>query len=113
MVVLRLLHRLGHRGVDERLDLGNGAKARRQVLGSSTYGDELLLHALIKGDIGTPETVDGLLGIGDDEELAGFGPDATPVVLDRVVGAQEQQDLGLDRVRVLKLVDEQMCELVL
>ena len=42
--------------------------------------------------------------------LPGDGRDLAPVALGRIVGGEQQQDLGLQRIGVLELVDEQMRE---
>ena len=55
---------------------------------------ELPAHAPVGLDVGATKPVDRLLRVADDEQLA------------RHVAGEEQQDLGLDRIGILKLVDE-------
>ena len=57
------------------------------------------------------EPVDGLLRIADDEELAGNRRHVLPTLSPRIVGRQQQQDLGLNGIGVLELVDENPREL--
>ena len=89
-------------GVARKLVCRNARCAPRDSSSSHT--------SLIGPDVGAPEAVDRLLRIADDEQLAGHGRDAPPVALGRIVGGQQQQDLGLQRIGVLELVDEQMRE---
>jgi hypothetical protein len=65
---------------------------------------------LINRYISAPEPVDGLLGVTDQEQLAGHRCDIEPIALSGIVGRQKQEKLGLDRVRILKLVDKVMTE---
>ena len=106
-------HHGRERGVHERLDLRHAAKARRQV---HKRGAPLLDPAAdlaIDGDVGAAEAVDRLLGIADDEEAAGLRLRLAPVGLARIVGGEEQEDLGLQRIGVLELVDEDALEAAL
>ena len=57
-------------------------------------------------DVGAAEAIDRLLRIADDEQLAGNGRDVLPARLVRIVRRQQQQQLGLQRIGVLELVDE-------
>ena len=56
--------------------------------------------------IGAAEAVDGLLRIAHHEQLARRRHGLAPVALRRIGGRQQQQDLGLQRIGILKLVDE-------
>ena len=56
--------------------------------------------------VSAAETVDRLLRIADDEQLPWNRTDTGPVTFAPVVCSQEHQDLGLERVGVLELVDE-------
>ena len=56
--------------------------------------------------VGAPEAVDRLLRIADHEQLAGRGRRLAPVALGGVGRGEQQEDLGLQRVGVLELVDE-------
>ena len=47
--------------------------------GRRAGGDQPALHRLVERHVGAPEPVDRLLGIADEEELAGRGRDALPV----------------------------------
>ena len=76
-------------------------------------GEELSLGRLVERHVGAAEAVDRLLGIADDEELAGDGARAREVVLEGIVGREQEQDLGLEGVGVLELVDEQVREALL
>ena len=63
--------------------------------------------------VGASETIDRLLGITKEEEFAGNRRDVEPIVLLGIVGRKEQEKLSLDRVRILKLVNEVMREALL
>ncbi len=67
----------------------------------------------IDRDVGAAEAIDRLLGIADDEETAGLRLRLPPVGLARIVGGEQQQDLGLQRIGVLELVDEDALEAAL
>ena len=64
----------------------------------------------IDADVGPPETVDRLFRITDQEQRPRARPDLTPIRLVVVVGGKQQQDLGLQRIRVLEFVDEDALE---
>ena len=90
--------------VDELDHGGDGAEVLDQ-------GDVLahpLLDLLIESDVGAPEAVDRLLGVADQEELAGHQLGIQPVSRKGQVGPgrQVESDLGLQGVGVLELVDE-------
>ena len=76
-------------------------------------GLELLAHFPVDRDVGASEAVDRLLGIADEEEAAGRRPCLAPVGLGRIVGGEQQQDLGLQRIGVLELIDEHPLEAAL
>src|SRR5204862_4031099 len=58
----------------------------------------------------TTKPVNRLFRIADDKQLAGNRSDAVPVALGGTVGAQQEQEFGLERIGVLKLVDEDVRE---
>ena len=105
-------HLRRERRVDEPLDRRHAAVARRQLQHASAAALELPADAPVGADVGAAEPVDRLLRIADDEQLAGHGRDvASSRSPSRIVGRQQQQDLGLDRIGVLELVDEDPREL--
>jgi hypothetical protein len=71
-------------------------------------------HGLVVGrDVGAAEVIDRLLWIAHDEELAGLEPRPERVVARcgrRLLG-QEEDDLVLEGIRVLKLVHQQQAVL--
>ncbi len=69
-----------------------------------------LPHAVVHGDVGAAEAIDGLLGIADQGEGALAQGDLVPAGGGGVALAEEEDDLGLQRVGVLELVDEDMVE---
>jgi hypothetical protein len=99
--------------VDRLLERRDAAEALRQVQHVGAGSNELLLGAFVDGDVGTSEAVDRLLGVAHDEELPGDGDDLAPLADLRIRRGQEQQDLGLQRVGVLELVDEEVAEALL
>ena len=57
-------------------------------------------------DIGAAEPVDRLFRIADEEQAARTQPPFEPRRIGSAVAAQAPQDFGLQRIRVLELVDE-------
>ena len=68
--------------------------------------EQLAADVVVDLDVGATEAVDRLLRVADDEQLARHGPHGTPVPLGGIVRGQQQQELGLERIGVLELVDE-------
>ncbi len=56
--------------------------------------------------VGAAEAIDGLLRVAHHVELAGRRLHLAPVALRGIGGGEQEQDFGLQRVGVLKLVDE-------
>ena len=44
------------------------------------------------------------------KSLPGIGPDLPPIRGSRIVGGQQQQDFGLQRIGILKLINKQALE---
>ena len=104
---------LAEGAVDPLAEGGHGAEARGERRDLAAGRLDPLPDGLIDVDVGPPEPVDRLLGVADDEQRSGPERHARPVPL-RARRAREQQDhLGLDRVGVLELVDEEPAILVL
>ena len=99
--------------VDGQLQRPHGAEVSLQVDHSHPGGLEDLLDLLVQDHVGAAEPIDRLLGVSHQKELSGNGPDPAPVRLLGVVRRQQQQDLRLQRVRVLELVDEDVAEVFL
>ena len=74
------------------------------------YVTKAVLHLLVESHIGAPESIDRLLRIADQKELAADGSDSTPVCLARVIGGKQQEYFRLERIGVLELVHEEMAE---
>ena len=68
----------------------------------------------VQVEVGAAEAVDGLLRVADDEEFSGDKVDCFPIA-GVLVGAlaEEEDDLGLERVGVLELVHEDEAEVAL
>ena len=81
---------------------------RPEVLDQGDLLADPLLDALIERDVGSPEAVDRLLRVADHEELAGYQLGVEPALreLDIRPRRQVDRDLGLERISVLELVDE-------
>ena len=103
-------HRDLEGAVHQRLNRGNTAKARREIHHRGARLGEPRLDGLVEGHVRAAKAVDRLLGVPHQEELARRGDDLLVVVLRGIVGAQQQQDLGLQRVGVLELVHEEVAE---
>ena len=69
---------------------------------------DALLHEVVHLDVGPPKAVDALLRVADHEETAGARQHLAPVVPLHWIAGQEQADLRLNRVGVLKLVHQEM-----
>ena len=104
--VLGRAHQRRERAVDQALDGGHGTEARGEGDARHAAPAELLGHLPVDPDVGAPEAIDRLLGVSDQEELAGPGRHLAPVTLIGIARRQQQQDLGLQRIGVLELVDE-------
>src|SRR5262249_32953540 len=72
-----------------------------------------LPHALVCFDVRAAKTIDRLLRVADHEERARERLEPPPVALHDVPASQVEDDLGLNRIGVLKLVDEDRCEATL
>ncbi len=74
--------------------------------------DQALAHAAVDADVGAAKAVDRLLGIADDEEPAGANRQIQRVAGEAVgLGSGEHpQQVGLKRIGVLELVDENEAE---
>jgi hypothetical protein len=92
---------------DER---GPAAEARGEAHGQVRLAGDDLAHAVVGGDVRPAEPVDGLLGIAHQGEAAGAERHLVPAPGAGLGLAQEQDDLGLERIRVLELVDEDVIE---
>ena len=104
--VPRRAHQRREGMVDEALDGGDGAEARGERDMRHFVPRELHGHLAVDPDVGAAEAVDRLLRIADDEELPRRGDDRAPVALGRILRRQQEQNLGLERIGVLELVDE-------
>src|SRR6185436_20751316 len=71
---------------------------------------EMRLHLFVEPHVGTPESVDRLLRITDDEHLAGNRACRPPIGRIAIVEREQQEDLDLERIGVLELVDEDATE---
>ncbi len=107
------VHQRRERRVHELLNVGNAAEALAQLDARRAALDEHLAHAPVDVHVRAPEPIDRLLRIADDEELAGDGNDLLPARLGRIIGGEQQQQLGLQWIGVLELVDEEPPEATL
>ena len=74
----------------------------------ASAGYDQPLDLVIGVDVGTPEAVDRLLGIAHHEQGARSRLQPAPVLLALVLPGEVEHDLSLDRVSILKLVDQQV-----
>src|SRR4029078_3352914 len=75
--------------------------------------EKALLDRLVERHLGATESVDGLLRIADEEQLAGNDANPIGIALLRIVGGEEREHVRLQRVGILEFVDEQMREALL
>src|SRR5213080_2159399 len=80
---------------------------------ANAAGLEHALDLLVQDHVCPAKFVDRLLRIADQKQLAGFRCRVEPVFVSRVVRRKQEQQLSLQRVRVLKLVHEDVAEAVL
>ncbi len=92
---------------------GRARKLVRNVTRLAPAASQHLVHAAINADIGAPEAIDRLLRVAHQKELPGNRASFTPVRRSRIAGGQQQQDLGLQRIGVLELIDEDAFETLL
>ncbi len=74
---------------------------------------ENLFHVLVERNVGAAKSVNRLLGIADDEQLARPGLNLHPVRLGGIRGREQEQNFGLQRIGVLELIDENVRESIL
>jgi hypothetical protein len=67
-------------------------------------------HAPVRDDIGAAKPVDRLLGISHDRQLPRRQGHGVPGIARRALFTQKHHDLGLERIGILKLVDEHVIE---
>ncbi len=100
-------------GPEDGVDPGHGGRSRAEVLRQAlepsrtprlAFDDPL--HLVVERDVGATKTVDGLLGIADDEQLAGRERHLVPGLRHGLTLAQKKGDLGLQGIGVLELVYE-------
>ena len=96
--------------VERFRERGSRTEARRQEENLPVPGEDAALEALVERDVGPPKTVDRLLRVADDEERARIGRQLPDVARVRSRRGQEKQELGLERIGVLELVDEEVRE---
>ena len=92
--------------VHESLDLRHAPVAGRQLHMTSTVSLKLGADVPIRRDVGASEPVDGLFRVSDDEQLSSERRDTAGIGVARIVGGQQQQDIGLDRIGILKFVNK-------
>ena len=98
-MVEHLVHHVGERLA--RAEVGGEQENRAERL-------ETGAHLVVDDDVGAPEAVDALLGVAHHEEGSRPGDDGAPVGGPPSVGlrGEQEEELRLDRVGVLKLVDQ-------
>src|SRR5262249_38718541 len=106
-------HRRGEGTVDEGLDRGWRPKAGGKGEQFRPGTKKALLDLFVDSDVSAPEPVNRLLRVANQEELTGNRLGRAPVRLTRIVGGEQEKDLGLERIGVLELVDEEVGEALL
>ena len=99
-------HFAAERGVHESLDLGHAAIACHELEHTPAALGQLPADLPVRADISAAEPVDRLFRIADDEQLAKDRTRMNAFADGRIVRRKEQQNLGLNRIGVLKLVDK-------
>ena len=93
-----------------RCNASNAAKTLPQLDEPGAALDQLLADLSVDVHVGATEAIDRLLRIADQEQLAGHGIDMLPARLARVLRREEQEQLRLQRIGILKLVHEEAAE---
>ena len=109
---------LGKRGLEARVHVFHDRRAGAEVGGDREHGvrgpgAKRLARPDIGRDVGAAEAVDRLLGIADQEQRARAKRECRPVgaiAVPRRLAAEAPEYLGLQRVGVLELVDEDVAE---
>ena len=71
----------------------------------ASAGLDSLANLVVDLDVGASESIDRLLGISHHEERSGHGHELGPLFLFVIACGQVEEDLGLDRIRILELID--------
>ena len=100
-------------GIDSVLDVRPGAKTGAQRHAFSARPLQHLIDAPIDSHVSATETINRLFGVADQEQFPRNRSSFAPVRLSRITGGQQQQNLGLQRIGVLELIDEDSFEALL
>ena len=107
------LHRQRERPVDQILDPRVAAEAHAEVELAGATGLQLSLHSLVDSDVRAPEAIDGLLWVSNHEQLAGDRAHEGRIGHRGIVRSQQQDDVDLKGVRVLKLINQDVAKATL
>ena len=113
--VSRLLR--GERSREAAVDVFEDARSRAKIRRDPKYvvgklGLDRVPYREVGGEIGSSEAVDGLLGIADQEKLAGSEAALLPGTGGFVGSGQEKKDFRLHGIRVLELVHQYAQEML-
>src|SRR5687768_16564295 len=72
-----------------------------------------MLDLAVQGHVGSAESIDRLLRVADQEQLAWHGMRLSPFGYVSIVCREQQQDLDLERIGVLKLINKEVREAAL
>ena len=75
--------------------------------------EQSVFHFLVDSNVRAAKAVDRLLRITNQEQLSRNGTDIAPIGLASIIGGEQEEDLGLERVGILELVDEEVSEALL
>src|SRR5262249_54114647 len=93
-------------GVDSFLNLRRRTKTDVQLDQRAAVSNHLLLDRFIERHVRAAKAIDRLLRVTDDEQLPWNRSYLSPLGFFRVISREQHQNLGLQRVRVLKLIDK-------
>ena len=96
----------GERRIDEGLDGAGAARACGHLPRGDARARKRAADAAEEARVGAAEAVDGLLRVAHHVELAGRRDGFPPIAFRGVGGGEEKQNFGLERIGILKLVDE-------
>ena len=85
-------------GIHRVLNRFHCPKAMAEVYRRDAFCSQIRAKLLIENDVGAPESIDRLLGIADQKQLALPGPHLAPFGLIRIIGRQDNENLGLHRI---------------
>ena len=103
-------HQPAEGAVDALLQRPHRSPAAGQLFECDPLSLQRFLDLLVKHHVGAAKSVDRLLRVAYQEELSGCRGCTRPVCYLRIASGEQEENLDLQRIRVLKLIDEDVSE---